>query len=118
MSLTVDYAYLAKIAPGKPKQSRRPKRRKGAGKKKHAAWLKAEHDRIFPKLSAPPGTLRYYLTVPRNRIEQAMNAGCKYNPASKRWYVDNPQNLAHFTAWRPSRVGFDQLVQRLKTHQP
>lgn len=70
----------------------------------------------LPKLTVPEGVHRYYLSVPRGRETDAQNASCQYDQHSKRWYVDNPPNLADFAAWKPSRVGFAKLAKQLKKH--
>ena len=104
------YAKLAAIAPGKPKRPRPKRKKKGAAKK--FDW----HGHYFHKLAVPEGTLRYYLRVPANRADDAQAAGCQYDPASHRWYVDNPPNLADFASWKPSRVGLEKLIKQLKRH--
>ena len=64
--------------------------------------------------AVPEGVKRYYLSVPIERKLQAHAAGCVWDKAMKRWYIDNPVNLSDFAHWHPSLVGFEKLVKQLK----
>ena len=109
MPLTSNYSLLAAIAP-KKKKTHRPKRQR-AKYPFHGPTPK------IPMLACPPGTLRYFLSVPSGRTATAVAVGCQYDPSSQRWYIDNPTNLEDLAAWKPTRVGFDKLKkQAIKLH--
>lgn len=99
MGLTSNYAKLAAIAPGKrhgPKRKRGRKARPPPEKRVYKTTLPAGVDAAPPA----PGVIRYYLEIPRNKYQQAIAAGCRFD--GRNWFIDNP-NLPDFATWKPRR---------------
>lgn len=44
---------------------------------------------------------RYALSVPPSRYDTAKAAGCQWDAKNRFWYIDNPERIADFSAWRP-----------------
>ncbi len=110
MSLVFGYTRLAAAAPGKPKHASKSTK-KAKRDFDRSFWLTKEQS---PSLVVPDGVRRYYLRVPAHSNHIAAAAGCHYDSHAGRWYIDNPQRIEDFAAWKPSRVGLEKLIAQLK----
>jgi hypothetical protein len=107
------------MAPGKRASKPRKKTAKlsaieRAQKKKDKAARKAENATKYAainNITIDPGIplhllegVRYLLSVPRFKHQQAMDYGCRFN--GERWYFDNPSltQLADLASWKPMRA--------------
>ena len=110
MGMTINYQALAAKAPTK-RQLRRAQERRQIVQK----TLNQNDGKFVPvpqtpyhlsSLLVPPGTKRYYLSVPSGQrsFKQAFDAGCRWDKSIRRWFIDNPAVLSDFIAWKPSLV--------------
>lgn len=106
MGLTINYEQLAKKA-------KLVKRSDKSGRRKKFHPRSANPTPEIPqpqtaahlsKLEVPVGVKRYYLSIPSGKQKQAWDAQCKWDSSIRRWYVDDPEFLSDFTAWKPSLV--------------
>ena len=117
MGMTCDYAKLAARSPRalglRPRKPRLP------------VYTKLRFDDLSPaqaahlsKLSLSAGSKRYYLRVPREKFDQAKNAGCQWDKSISRWYIDNPKFLADFANWKPALSARADTLQGKATPSP
>jgi len=45
--------------------------------------------------------VRTYLNVPFSEKDRARNLGARWDVATRRWYVENVENIAAFMRWMP-----------------
>jgi len=102
MGLTTDYRRLAASAPKKARHKSfadpTPPRDKALLIEQCAVGKPAHLSQLVP----PLGVARYYLRVPASKYQHALKAGCRWDTSIHRLYIDNPNPLSDFAAWKPS----------------
>jgi hypothetical protein len=62
--------------------------------------------------------VRTYLTCPFDEKDQAKALGARWDAAKKRWYIEDPKDLAPFARWLPEGGSPAATPGRVDTGKP